>query len=200
VTIFDNGDYRTPLPYSRAAEYDLDEVNKVATLTWEFRNTPDSYGNAMGYVQRLDNGNTLIGFGTGNPDAIEVAPDGTKIMVVSLPPGESSYRTLRQEWHPELAGVDPPPAPRAAVTLSAGAPNPFQGEASMYLGLAHATTVSLAIVDVRGRVVRQLLDAAPRPAGLSRVAIDLAGYPAGVYFARAVTDAGTVSRRLVHLP
>jgi len=199
VTLFDNGDYRTPTTYSRAAEYDLDEVNKVATLTWEYRNTPDSYGNAMGYVQRLDNGNTLIGFGTGNPDAIEVDPDGNKIMEASLPAGESSYRTLRQVWNPDLAGVGPPPAARAAVTLSAGTPNPSRGTAAMDLGLAHATTVSLSILDVRGRVVQQLLDGAPRPAGVSRIAVDLAGYPAGVYFARAVTGEGTVSRRIVHL-
>jgi len=39
-----------------------------------------------------------------------------------------------------------------------------------------------------------------RPAGVSRVAVDLTGAPAGVYFARAVTSAGAVSRRLVHLP
>ena len=40
VTLFDNGNYHTP-PYSRAVEYSLDEVNHVATLVWQFRNSPD---------------------------------------------------------------------------------------------------------------------------------------------------------------
>jgi hypothetical protein len=199
VTLFDNGDYRNP-QYSRASEYQLDEVNKVATLVWEFRNTPDSYGNAMGYVQRLPDGHTLIGFGTGNPDAIEVAADGSKVMEVSLPVGQSSYRTLRQEWHPELAGVGPGPiGPRAAVSLSTNAPNPFRGRTELALNLAAAAHVTLQVFDLSGRKVLDVLNGEPRGPGLTRVTLDLAGRPAGMYFARVATEAGTASRRIVHV-
>ena len=198
VTMFDNGDYRSP-PYSRAAEYTLDETNKVATLVWEFRNTPDSYGNAMGYVQRLDNGSTLVTFGTGDPDALEIDSSGNKVFQANLPPGESSYRTFRQEWDPTVAGVGPLFGPHPAVALSLPTPNPSRGQSAIMLTLAQASPVTLELVDVRGRIVRRLLDDTLRAPGTTRVAIDLTGSPSGVYFARARTSAGTVTRRLVHL-
>ncbi len=53
----------THLLFSRAVEYHLDEVNKIATLVWQYRNTPVIYGPSMGSVQRLQNGNTLICWG-----------------------------------------------------------------------------------------------------------------------------------------
>ena len=51
VTLFDNGNGHTP-PFSRAVEYELDEQARSARLVWQYRNTPDTYGSAMGYVQR----------------------------------------------------------------------------------------------------------------------------------------------------
>ncbi|MDQ3022018.1 MAG: aryl-sulfate sulfotransferase [Bacteroidota bacterium] len=65
VTLYDNGNFH-PVHFSRAVEYDLDEVNKTATLVWQYRHSPDIYGFAMGNVQRLENGNTLISWGSAN--------------------------------------------------------------------------------------------------------------------------------------
>ena len=96
VTLFDNGNFRTP-SFSRAVEYTLDEVNKTATLVWQYRNTPDTYGAFMGSVQRLRNGNTLIGWGGTSPMLTEVTPSGTKALEISLPPGVFSYRAYRDE-------------------------------------------------------------------------------------------------------
>ena len=101
VTLFDNGNYHTP-PRSRAVEYALDEVNRTATLVWEYRNTPDTYGFAMGYTQRLPNGNTLIGWGAANPTATEVSPDGQKVAEINLPQEIYSYRAFKHEWPPVL--------------------------------------------------------------------------------------------------
>src|SRR5262249_25533915 len=61
ITLFDNGNYLNPV-YSRAVEYGLDEVNKVATLVWEHRNSPDVYSGFMGDAQRLEDGGTVIGW------------------------------------------------------------------------------------------------------------------------------------------
>ncbi len=94
ITLFDDGNFHTP-PFSRGVEYKLDEVNKTATLVWQYRNNPDIYGDAMGYVQRFDNGNTLIGWGTANPSVTEVAPDGTVALELSLPFGQWSYRAFK---------------------------------------------------------------------------------------------------------
>ncbi|MEZ4821799.1 MAG: aryl-sulfate sulfotransferase [Ignavibacteria bacterium] len=96
VTLYDNGNFHSP-QFSRAVEYHLDEVNKVATLVWEYRHDPDLYGFAMGSVQRLKNGNTLISWGSANPTITEVTPDGNIALEMTLPDGFYTYRTFRDE-------------------------------------------------------------------------------------------------------
>lgn len=96
VTLFDNGNHHSP-PFSRAVEFSLDEVNKTATLVWQYRNTPDNYGFAMGSVQRLKNGNTLIGWGSSHPNITEVTPEGNIALEMSLPAGIFTYRVFRDE-------------------------------------------------------------------------------------------------------
>lgn len=102
ITLFDNGNYHSP-PRSRAVECALDEVNRTATLVWEYRNIPDTYSFAMGYTQRLPNGNTLIGWGAANPTATEVTPDGQKVAEINFPQAIYSYRAFKYEWPPVLS-------------------------------------------------------------------------------------------------
>jgi Arylsulfotransferase (ASST)/Bacterial Ig-like domain/Secretion system C-terminal sorting domain len=101
LTLFDNGNQHQP-NYSRGVEYKLDEQNKTATLVWEFRHTPDIYGFAMGSVQRLPNGNTLIGWGLGSlsgaPMLTEVHPDQSVALEFSLPVGQASFRVYKLPW------------------------------------------------------------------------------------------------------
>lgn len=89
--LFDNGDLHNP-PFSRAVEYQLDQTQKTATAVWQYRNTPDLYGYSTGYAQRLDDGNTLIDWGTTNPNVSLVAPDSTKIFDLTFPEGMYTYR------------------------------------------------------------------------------------------------------------
>ena len=96
ITLFDNGNYH-PTPFSRAVEYSLDEINKTATLVWEYRNFPDIFGFAMGSVQRLKNGNTLISWGSANPTMTEVTPAGAIALEMTLPPNIYTYRTFKDE-------------------------------------------------------------------------------------------------------
>ena len=101
ITLFDNGDRHNP-PYSRAVEYNLDEEAKTATLVWEYRHDPDVYTFAMGSVQRLANGNTLIGWGSastnGGPVLTEVHPDKTVALEFFYPTGVMSYRAFKFPW------------------------------------------------------------------------------------------------------
>jgi hypothetical protein len=102
ITLFDNGNQHSP-NYSRGVEYMLDVPNKTATLVWEFRHTPDIYCSAMGSVQRLPNGNTLIGWGqasggAGVPLCTEVHPDNSIALELFLPAGQYSYRTYDYPW------------------------------------------------------------------------------------------------------
>jgi len=89
LLFFDNGS--TPSEqtreYSRAVEYELDEVNKTAKLVWEYRHTPDISTYNEGSAERLPNGNTLINWGgavaDGAPIISEVDSLGNLVYEVS---------------------------------------------------------------------------------------------------------------------
>jgi hypothetical protein len=107
ITLYDNGNQHNP-QYSRAVEYKLDEDNMTATLVWEYRNNPDIFGETMGSVQRLPNGNTIIGWGgvTSNfyRTVTEVTPNNELAFELSFPKGVSfqttSYRVYRFPYPP----------------------------------------------------------------------------------------------------
>jgi len=179
-TLFDNGNYHDPR-FSRAVEYQLDQVNKTARLVWQYRGDPDVYGGAMGYVQRLDNGNTLISLGAGKPDVIEVTPGGAKVMELTLPPNIFTYRAYRQ-----VRASDPPPSALPGAPLLMGlAPNPLRDHGVVELNLEASSTVSISVFDLAGREVARILQAADYQAGLHTIPIDLSGQRAGLYFIRA---------------
>jgi hypothetical protein len=71
VLVFDNG--TADVRDSRAVEYGLDDG--AAVPVWEFHAEPPLFTPALGDVQRLDNGNTLVSWSSsGQID--EVTPDG----------------------------------------------------------------------------------------------------------------------------
>jgi hypothetical protein len=84
VLLFDNGRDRPTGRFSRALELELDLENGSATTAWEFRPQPDIYAPIVGSARRLDNGNTVVDFGTaqgvvdgsGPMSVYEVTPDG----------------------------------------------------------------------------------------------------------------------------
>lgn len=110
-TLFDNGNGLQP-EYSRVLEYVLDQQQRTATLVWEYRNTPDTYGDSMGNAQRLSNGNMLIGWGSGLPTLTEVTPAGDKAFELTMALAHQSYRayrfpwTGRPTWPPTLAATE----------------------------------------------------------------------------------------------
>ncbi|HXX65306.1 MAG TPA: aryl-sulfate sulfotransferase, partial [Bacteroidota bacterium] len=110
VTLLDNGNQHKP-PYTRAVEYALDESAMTATLVWQYRHSPDVFDPAAGSVERLPNGNTLIGWGTANFLGVgdvaltEVRPDNSTALEMSLPKGLFSYRALRYPWKSGLASA-----------------------------------------------------------------------------------------------
>jgi hypothetical protein len=109
LTVWDNGNTHVP-SHSMAKEYQLDEVNMTATLVWSFQ--PKTYSNtnayyyAMGSVQRLSNGNTLVSGGWDNSsdqsNMWEVTPDGQVIWELALDNSKNlvGYRALKYNWTP----------------------------------------------------------------------------------------------------
>lgn len=96
IILFDNGNLHSP-PQSRAVEYRLDEVNRIAEMVWEYRPHPLLYAFALGFAQRLRNGNTLICFGTAQR-IIEVDASGRKRWEVAINDAQRyAYRAFSVE-------------------------------------------------------------------------------------------------------
>lgn len=108
ITLFDNGEcHETQV--SRAVEYNLDEINKTATLVWEYKHPKNIYSETMGNVQRLSNGNTFINWGripdsnmTGDnlfPAITEVRPNKEIAYELTFDKFfHMLYRSYRFEW------------------------------------------------------------------------------------------------------
>ena len=98
ITVFDNGNLHSP-PFSRVAEYQLDEANRLAFLIWDYRNNPETFSFAMGDARRLENHNTFIGWGSETLPAIsEVTPAGEVALFLSLPDTIFNYRGFKFPW------------------------------------------------------------------------------------------------------
>jgi Arylsulfotransferase (ASST)/Secretion system C-terminal sorting domain/Cep192 domain 4 len=108
LTVFDNGNLHSP-SYSRAVEYQLDEINKTATLVREYKNDPETYSVAMGSSRRLDNDNMLVGWGLNNipPAVSENTPSGDVTLYLSIPNTMVNYRASKIPWKTNLFVTDP---------------------------------------------------------------------------------------------
>lgn len=108
ITLFDNGNLHTP-PFSQSLEYELDEVNMTATRVWNYVNDPSVFAFATGSSRRLDNGNTLVGWGTSvNPAFTEVTPSKEETWELGFMGMGFNYRCVKEEWVTDLfaPGVD----------------------------------------------------------------------------------------------
>ena len=161
ITLMDNGNLKSP-QFSRAVEYALDEENKTATLVWQFRHSPDIYDKSMGYVQRLDNGNTLIGWGE-NTQAIavtEVNPGGRVVYELSLPEKQYSYRAFKFN----LLHTSVPKHPFSNSNTSIKAyPNPFSSTANIAYHLDKAGHVTILVYSQAGQQLIKLTDKYQQP-------------------------------------
>jgi hypothetical protein len=110
ITLFDNGTFHTP-PHSRAIEYAVDENAKTVTRVWMYPGDTSQYSSVMSNVQRLPNGNSMIGWGN-QPKLTEVQNNGTVALELAL--GSFSYRAFRFPW----SGL-PSAAPRGAIDYDA---------------------------------------------------------------------------------
>ena len=103
LLLYDNGN-RHETPISRALEYEIDEEARTATLVWSYQD--GGYYASRGSVQRLENGNTLIGWGTvprdsDVPAVTEVNMDGEVVLELVIARSGYSYRAYRLPWYGE---------------------------------------------------------------------------------------------------
>jgi hypothetical protein len=84
LLVFDNGT-RHGTRASRVVEYQLDQAAHTATMVWQFSHDPSIYTQFTGSVQRLQNGNTFIGWAwTPSVLATEVTSTGTTVWEAPL--------------------------------------------------------------------------------------------------------------------
>ncbi len=196
LTLFDNGNGHTP-QFSRAMEYALDTTAKTVRRVWQFVHSPTIFGSAMGYVQRLDDGNTLIGWGATNPSVSEVTPSGQVEYELSLPPGVYSYRAylFPVGFAGGEAGVPPITAP-LQFGLRQNFPNPFNPATTIRFSVAIASHVTLSIYNTLGERVTRLVDGNLR-SGEYEVQWNAAGMPSGAYFCQMRAGAFAMTKRLL---
>jgi hypothetical protein len=111
--------------------------------------------------------------------------------------GHVNVDEIVEFWDP-LADTEPPLPSR--VALHANAPNPFNPGTSIRFDLAQATHAQLAVFDVRGRLIRTLVDA-PLAPGPHQVrwdgrAADGAPQASGVYYYRLMAGKETLQRTM----
>lgn len=197
ITMFDNGNFHTP-QFSRAVEYELDETNKVATLVWQYRHTPDIYGRALGYVQRLSTGNTLIGWGAAVPTVMEIQPDGSEVSELSIvDAGKFSYRAYRFEW--STTSVPVPATIPVSVSLFQNYPNPFNPTTTIPFEISQGAEVTLAVFDLLGRKVVEVLDREWMNAGEHRIGFNATNLASGVYVYRLTSGTHSLTKRALLL-
>jgi hypothetical protein len=198
ITLYDNGNFHHP-PYSRAVEYNLNEVSKTATLVWKFRHNPDVFGSWGGYVQRLDGGNTLIGWGGTNPAVTEVQPDGTITFEASYPPTVFSYRAYKFNWNTPITSINNQNGsiPKT-FNLAQNYPNPFNPGTIFEFELPKAGNVTLKIYDVTGRESAGIINNLHLGAGVYKYSFDGSYLSSGVYFYRLTVDGAVIgSKKMV---
>lgn len=106
ITVFDNqGTTQNPAP-SRGIEYKLDEVQKTATVVWDYVHAPTVFGTFMGNTQRLPGGNTLLSWGAPFTRAgysyysvTEVTPQNQTVFDFTFDQPYVSYRAFLFPWH-----------------------------------------------------------------------------------------------------
>jgi hypothetical protein len=121
ITIFDNRNFLAPV-YSSAVEYQMNEDTHTVTKVWESISTvANTFSPFMGNAQRIENGNTVIGWGAPSgivpvrpPDLSEVKPDGSQVFQLTLGT-YLNYRGFRFTWT-----GNPTWAPTAAYKDDAG--------------------------------------------------------------------------------
>jgi hypothetical protein len=195
ITLYDNGNFHHPL-YSRAVEYALDEVNKTATVVWQFRHNPDVFGSWGGYVQRLEGGNTLIGWGGANPAITEVQPNGTIVFEASYPLGVDTYRVYKLDWNgpPIFVNNQSSTFPKT-YKLNQNYPNPFNPTTTIEFELPRAGTINLKIYDITGREAESVIDNVHLDAGAYKYSFEGISLSSGVYFYQLIADGLTISSK-----
>lgn len=95
-----------------------------------------------------------------------------------------------------ITGVEDKPTATPKFALHDAYPNPFSGSTTMGFELDQAARVTVAVYDVAGRKVADVMDGRSLPAGPGQLALSSANLPSGVYFVKLSTATKSVTRKI----
>lgn len=193
--LFDNGNFHTP-KYSRAVEYKMYESEGKVNKVWEYRSTPDKYSFAMGNVQRLSNGNTLIGWGSNVTTLSEVSSNKNLLYSLSLPSGQWSYRAFRYNTLDVLTNNSNNAEFINDYKLSQNYPNPFNPVTNIEFSIPKAGTVTLKVFDMLGKEIYNYVNDYKSP-GTYKVIFNASNLSSGIYFYKIDVNGFTETRRMM---
>lgn len=105
LLLFDNGNLHEE-KISSSIVYELDEVNKTATLIKRQYRTPNVYCNHGSGTQRVYNGNTINFWGTYWPSFTEFHPDGSVALDVDFTHHSFSPGIFKFKWETKIFETD----------------------------------------------------------------------------------------------
>ncbi len=196
ITMFDNGNFHPiAASYSRAVEYNLDETNMIAKKIWEFRHIPDISSQSMGYVQRLPNQNTFIGWGQCDyVTATELDPENRTLFEMGMTDGNYSYRAYKYDTNYVKPITTTTNAVKntslSALTASLVCmPNPITDKGQIECTVDENSFTQILLFDQLGREVLTIYTGDLSP-GKHSYMISAGALPAGMYYLRAVGSGG----------
>jgi len=145
ITIFDNGIIRnTSVNPARAVEYIVNEQNLTASLVWSHIYSNNSSSRFLGNVQRLPNGNTVIGWGgllNANVTFNCVKPNGSLVMEIKFPDTLYTYRAFNYSTLPWSLN-------RPVITCFSSGGNYFLDAGSGYGSYLWSTGATTQIIQI----------------------------------------------------
>lgn len=90
ILLFDNGNFRPDVEYSRGLELQLDFVSMTARKVWQYRHVPDVFSGRLSNIVRLPNDNRLLNFG------FQEGPKEPLLMVEARPGGGIAWQLAQQ--------------------------------------------------------------------------------------------------------
>jgi hypothetical protein len=202
-TMFDNGNFHhdQPHPFSRAVEYQLDQTNKIATKKWEFHHHPEIFAGAMGYVQRLPNDGTLIGWGECDSVAItELDSQDNTLFEMGMSGGNYSYRAYKYDsnyihsgFQKALVPTADDPSLRMIVM-----PNPVTDAAKIKCVIPKDGYANLSLYDALGREVSKIYSGYVGQ-GNHEFIVNAKDLDAGAYYIHGNLNGSSVHEQIVVL-
>lgn len=151
----------------------------------------------MGFAQRLENGNTLIIWGSVNPTVTEVKPDGTRALVMNLPSGVFSYRVFKYNYGNNITGYEPESNKiPSQFSLRQNYPNPFNPSTTIEFDVPELTGVKIDVCNSIGQIVSTIINDRLK-AGSYKAEFNASGLSSGIYFYRMLTENNSIIKKMV---